>query len=329
MQRHHIVQKAYLAQWVKNTQLQIYIISENTFIEKGTKWRGFYRENFNVLDDSKNEYYLPEKVTNVIDTAGIGAIRKINSQIKSQFSDEVRNSLAFYVALQYIRTPRFRIESDILMEKMIKHLMRADVVSPDKVHVTKKDILADLPRNILETESMGIIQDMTEEEFKVEVFNAIHSDDVSIKLSATGHSKGILKVSDLAEKLHAFQFLILHAPENSTFITSDNPCFVISEHKFISGPCGPSSITFFPLSPKICLCINAKIQSYQEIHADITEEDVVRINAMILTNSYECVVSETKIQLDDLVSGYDFAHHKKSREATIHENGDYVFINLE
>ena len=80
MAKHHIVQDKYLAQWRREgteNNLNIFVISENKHKDSHTKWPGFWREDFNVLQDEEGTSYLPEVVTAVIDSKGIEAIRKI------------------------------------------------------------------------------------------------------------------------------------------------------------------------------------------------------------------------------------------------------------
>jgi len=74
MAKHHIVQGKYLAQWRKSgteNQLNIYVIEENQIIERGPGWKGFWREDYNVLEDEGEKSYLPEDVTAIIDSKGI------------------------------------------------------------------------------------------------------------------------------------------------------------------------------------------------------------------------------------------------------------------
>lgn len=107
MARRHIVQGKYLTQWRKadtKNQLNIYFIPENRYIERGPGWKGFWRDDFNIFDNDKDKFYLPEKVTAIIDSRGIEAIRNIDCVKQNQLNGEERSYIAFYVALQYIRT---------------------------------------------------------------------------------------------------------------------------------------------------------------------------------------------------------------------------------
>ena len=234
MAKHHIVQDKYLTQWRKadtENQLNIYVIPENKYIEKGPKWKGFWRDDFNILNDDQEKSYLPEDITSVIDTKGIGVIKKIDGSSQNQLGGEDRSALAFYVALQYIRTPRHREESNKMMQAAIRHYMRKDVSSPDKFSLSKKEILKHQPINLREKEALEKISLMSDEEIKKQAFEFLHSDGFMVKLTNTGHSKSILKIDRIAKSLFEFQWMFLIAPKNTLFITSDNPCFTISNQR--------------------------------------------------------------------------------------------------
>jgi hypothetical protein len=330
--KHHIIQEKYLKQWQKNApknQLQIYVIPENRYIERGSGWKGFWKDDFNILDGVKNEYYLPEKVTAEIDDKGISAIREINTTNKKQLSGYNRSAIALYTSLQYVRTPKFRAETNNIIEKQIQYFMREDVTSPDKINITKQQVINEKPSNKQEAEAIKKISQLSEKEFQSKVFEAIHSDDIKIRLTKTGHSKQILKNSRLAKKIFQFEWLLLIAPKNTNFATSDSPCFTISSKKIMNGPCSPSSKIIFPLSPKICLYINPKNKSIKESYLNITRKDVSNINKIICLNSYNCIVTSHLAQLKNLTKNFNYKSHKKNREVIIYKKGDYVMFNLE
>lgn len=332
MTRHHIVQDKYLTQWRKadtENQLNIYVISENTIIERGPGWKGFWREDFNILNNDEGKSYLPEDVTSLIDTKGIEAIKHIDRLIRAQLAGTDRSFIAFYVALQYVRTPRRREETDKLMRATIQHFMRKDISSPDKVHMTKDDLLKHVPANKREEEALGEIANMSDEEIRQKIFESIHGGDYVAGLNNTGHSKQILKVDREAKELFESQWLFLVAPKGTSFITSDNPCFTISKSKVMNGLLSPKSIVFFPLKPDICIYIRPGMKSQREEYMDLNEKEVEDINKLILSNSYECAVANSKEQLEILTKEYDHKNHKKSRDVTISEFGDYTMFNME
>lgn len=332
MARHHIVQDKYLTQWRKadtENQLNIFLIPENKYIERGPGWKGFWREDFNVYDDEDGRSYLPEDITAIVDSKGIEAIRRIDAANETQLSGEDRSAIAFYVALQYIRTPRFREEMDKAMHTMIQHFMRQDISSPDKVSLTKEDYLREPPKNKREKEAMEQISKMSEEEIRQTVFDTIHSDSFTSGLTATGHSKSILKVDRLAKGLFDVQWVFLSAPSDASFITSDNPCFTISPTKVMNGLLSPKATVIFPLRPDLCIYIKPAIKSQTEHFMQLSNRQVRDMNSFVLLNSYQCAIAQEKVQLEDLVQEYDVKGHRKSRKTTVSESGPYTLFNIE
>lgn len=332
MAKHHIVQDKYLTQWRKAgiaNQLNIYLIPENKYIKRGPGWKGFWRDNFNIFDRVKEKFYLPENVTAIIDTRGIETIRKIDCSNQKQLGGEERSCVAFYVALQYIRTPRHREETNKLMEATIKYFMRQDVSSQDKIKLSKDEILKHRPENKQEQEALEKIKDMSDEEIRKQTFDFLHSDNFNIRLTNTGHSKSIFKIDRLAKGLFEVQWLFLVAPQGSSFVTSDNPCFTLSPTKIRNGLLSPNSIIFFPLKPDLCIAIKPSIKSQTELFVKLYKKRARELNQLILKNSYQCVIAKDQKQLENLTKNFDCEHHRKSRDVSVSEFGNYVMFNVE
>ena len=270
-------------------------------------------------------------MTAIVDDKGIEAIRKINTATEAQLSDEDRSALAFYTALQFIRTPRHREETDKLLEAQTLYFMRKDLASPDKVHMTKEQILSHKPKNKHEEEALKKISEMTEKEINSQLFQTIHGDDIRMGLTKTGHSKGIMKVERHAKDLFEDQWLFLVAPLGTAFVTSDNPCFTISTHGILNGLRSPHSTVIFPLRPDVCIYIKIKPQmkSKTEHFLVLKEEEVEEMNRMIMAHAYEAVIAKDKHQLTRLVKDFDYKSHRKSRDVKISEKGPYVAFTLQ
>lgn len=331
MQKHHVVQDKYLAQWsidgTKN-HLNLFIISENKCKTGNTKSKLFWRKDFNVLDDEGDKSYLPEQVTSIIDTKGIEAIKRIDTNKRNMLSAEDRSAIAFYVALQYIRVPKHRDETDKFIGATLKYLYQKDVSSPDKIKISKEELLNHKPVNDVEKEAMQKISQMSDEEIKNQLFEFIQGGKFGMKLTNTGHSKSILKVDRIAEELFNRSWLFLIAPKGSSFITSDSPCFTISTAK-LNGLLSPFSNIIFPLRPDLCISIKPSIKSHVELYDEPDSEKVDMINKLILANSYECVVDKDKEKLESLVKNFDTKSHVKSRDTKITESGSYTLFNME
>jgi hypothetical protein len=330
MAKHHTIQTKYLVQWQNNSnQLNIYLIPENKFIERGASWKGFWKKDFNVFTEEKDKFYLPEKITALIDSKGIESIRNIDNKKQKQLNGWERSCIAFYVALQYIRTPRHREEADKFMEAIIKYFMRKDASSLNKIKISKEEILKHNPANKFEKDALEKINTMSDAEIKKQTFQFLHSNGYKIKLTNTGHSKDILKIERLAKGLFNVQWLFLSAPKDSFFTTSDNPCFTLSPTKIMNGLLSPNAIVFFPLRPDLCIAIKPKIESKTEHFLRLDKKKVKKINQLILANSYQCFIAKYKRQLENLIENFDYKNHRKSRDVAVKESGNYVMFNVE
>ncbi|MCA9355652.1 DUF4238 domain-containing protein [Candidatus Kaiserbacteria bacterium] len=326
--RHHIVQDQYLRQWCpkhKDSQLWIYTHSDGKFFQRGPGWKGFWREDFNIYEEEGEEdaYYLPEEVTAHVDNLGLTAIKDI--EFGKQFVGPNRCYIAFYTAQQYIRTPKYREDTDAMLDAQIKHFWRLDTPTLDDVRMTREDILKEEPSNALEREMHEKVKEMTDEEFKQTLFDSIHGDDVKVQLTNAGHSKQILKLERYARSIFDFAWTVMFAPEGSSFITSDSPCFAFAYNNKLPGAglCSPNAITIFPLSSSICLWIDPSLKDKGEHFTKIPKNEVRLINQQILKHSHDCVVARDEAHLKRLVKNYE---HEKGREVTIKSIGPYTIF---
>lgn len=333
MAKHHIVQDKYLTQWRKagtENQLNIYLIPENKYMERGPGWKGFWRDDFNILDKGKENFYLPEKVTAHIDSLGIDVIRKVDAEKQQELKGYDRCYLSFYIALQYVRTPRHREELNKLIEAATKKMMLADLDKPEKLKVSKKDLLGAKPRNEEERKSLERALAMSDEELQKEVFEFMHGDEMRIKLTNPGHSKSILKVDKLAKKIFDVQWVFLVAPDESAFITSDSPCYTVSntDTGMGVGILSPNAMTFFPLRPDLCVVLSPKFKSQREFFKKADKKSVREINQATLKNSYKAIVAKDKKHLEHITKGYDYKNHRASRDTIVREFDNYVMFNV-
>ena len=215
------------------------------------------------------------------------------------------------------------------MEATIKYFMRQDVSSPDKIKISKEEILKYNPTNKREQEALEKISTMSDEEIKKQTFEFLHSDNYKIHLTNTGHSKNILKIDRLAKELFEIQWLFLIAPKDSSFATSDNPCFTLSPTKIRNGLLSPNVIVFFPLRLDLCIAIKPSIKSKTEHFLKLDKKKVKEINQLILANSYQCFITKNKKQLENLIKDFDYKIHRKSRDIAVSKFGNYVMFNVE
>lgn len=331
MAKHHIVQDKYLAQWAidgTKNHLNVYLVSENKKDKANSKSPIFWRKDYNVFYDNGVKTYIPEEIASKIDGKGISAIRKIDTKDRIQLSGYDRSCLAFYLALQYIRTPRYREESNKIIEASVKHFMRKDISSVNEVKMTKEDIFNEGLNGPEEERLFEEIKMMSDEDIQKIIFDTIHSNDTHIHVTKEGHSKSILKVGEQAKELFEIEWVFIIAPKGTSFVTSDSPYFTIGP-KVMNGQLSPHSMGFFPLRPDLCICTKPRNKTKAESFIEFSKSQVRQVNQLVLKNSYNCLVAKDKAQIDHLTKAYDYSNHRKSRDVTVSENGPYVLFNIE
>lgn len=332
--RHHIVQEAYLRQWAnKENQLNIYSIFDKKIIERGSNWKGFWKDDYNILDkeDGSNGYdYFPEDLTALIDTKGLKVIKRLKTLNCSLNGDE-RSCIAFYLALQYLRSPRRRDEFDDLTDKTFKSLYKDDFVKSFEEDFDINKIIDEVKDESFKNKIKTELENKTVDEIKKETIDFIKDDKFSLEINNTGHSKVLIKnLRPISEEIFYFKWDFLIANKDTSFITSDNPCFTISDRSIMSGILADDVKTYFPLAPSICLRIEkGRYKTTKENILKISKKEVKDINLLILRNCYNSIIAKDKSHLENLINGYDFSSHKKSKNIKVYNDREYFLFNLE
>lgn len=329
-QNHHIVQEAYLRQWAKNGQLNIYSIPENKIKERGPNWPGFRRKDYNVLNSEQGYDYFPEQITAHVDTEGLKAICNIKIN-QSSLKGYEKSCIATYYALQYLRVPRRREELNKLANSVFKNLFKENFKRSISDDFDIEKMLSEEENDYIKEKMRQQINGKPLEEIKKEIIEMVDNENFCLEINNAGHSKQLIKLlSNTAKNLFYFKWNFLFSPKESSFFTSDNPCFVKSDAKSGSGILADSSKSYFPLRPDVCLVIeSSRQQNNIENIVMLNKKEVREINSLIIESSYNCVVAKEKIHLQSLISRFDFSLHKKSKDILVSRDGDYVRFSLE
>lgn len=326
-QDHHVVPKSYLKQWQdKNNQLKLFTHEDGKYFERGADWAGFKKKNYNIYEDD-DFFFIPEKITEDVDTQSIDVIRSL--EFGKELTGYQRSVLAHAVALQYVRTPRFRSETDLMLEEQIKEpfLESQRKLTDKELLDMKKEALNETPKTKQDEKAIEEIKQMSDQEFIDSYREFLDSGNMKMGLNKFGHSKLIFKVNDKAKGLFNFMWFFFFSPKGTSFITSDNPCFAVpkEESDFGVGLFSPNGLVVFPLRPDVCLVISPEAKSGDERFKKASKSNVRELNKMILENSYETVVAKDTQHLQSLTKGYS---HKKTRTIKTKEFGEYKMTSL-
>jgi hypothetical protein len=326
-QGHHVVPKSYLNQWRGfDNQLQLFTHDDGRFFKRGSDWTGFKRKNYNIYQD-ENNFYLPEQITEKVDAQAIEVIRSIS--FNQPLTGYERSVIATAVALQYMRTPRFRAESDLMLEAQFKEpfLEHQRKRTDEDLIKLKQEIVSEKPETSRDSLAIEEIIKMTDQEFIDSYRDFIMGDNSRLGLNTFGHSKFIFKVPEKAEGIFRFLWLVYKAPKDSSFITSDNPCFAVpkEESDFGVGLFSPNGLIIFPLRPDLCLIICPGTKACDEVYKKLSKSLTKEINQLIVKHSYDVVVGGNTTHLESLLKNYS---HKKTKEVSVKDSGDYKLIAL-
>lgn len=327
--KHHIVQKAYLRQWANNGQLNIFSILENKILERGPNWFGFWVEDYNVFEGESGYDYAPENVTAHIDAEGLRVIK--NFEFNPLYLDGYKKScLAFYFALQYLRTPRRRVEANKLATATFNNLYKDNFLKSIEEDLDISKLIEEEDNIFVKEKLKAEIKGKTIEKIKSEIIELVKENNMQLEISNPGHSKQMMRLLDISEKLFYYKWTFLVAPKGTSFITSDSPCFISSDKEFLSGILSIGTKSYFPLRPDLCLLIESVPQkNNKEYKLVLSKNDVKEINRLVIKNSYANIIAKDSLHLKSLVSGYDFSSHKNSNDIKIYRDGDYIIFNAE
>ncbi len=332
--RHHIVQEAYLRQWAdKENQLNIYSIFDKKIIERGPNWKGFWKDDYNVLDkeDETNGYdYFPEDLTALIDSKGLDVIKKLET-LRFSLNGHERSCVAFYLSLQYLRSPRRRDEFNDLTDKTFKTLYKDDFIKSFQDDFDIDKLINKEGDKTLKSKIKTELENKSIEEIKKETIDYIKSERFSLQINNTGHSKMLIKnLQRIPKEIFYFKWDFLTANKDTSFITSDNPCFTVSDRDIMAGILSDNVKTYFPLTPNICLRIEkGPYETTKENVLNLSKKEVKAINLLILSNCYNSIIAKDKVHIENIIKGYNFSLHKKSKNIKVYNDGEYFLFNLE
>jgi len=287
--KNHIVQDKYLAQWYRN----------------GEEFFSLYLIKENSIKDRVNTDWRGfwRKGFNVLDG-------EIFSDDDYNFPEEFTNK---------VDSPGISVVR-LLDTKNKKHLDGKDL-STLSLYIALQYFRTPRFRDELNSMKDLVVKELYEEKEK----KFLSTDDFVVKKQM----ELILRVEEFAKKVFNFRWIFLLAPKETSFITSDSPCFVIdnNESNVDKGFLSHNANVIFPLRPDVCLMINND-KNQGQFFFELDKQTVRGINKIIIENTYSAVVATDKNHLAYLTKNLDYQNHKPHRKATVQKFGDYIKIGL-
>lgn len=233
------------------------------------------------------DYYTPEGEAYLadLDALGISVIRKLDN--REEIAMEERDSLAAYAAALVTRVPRMLNALNEVGTQMDRELNRLRFPSPDALRAAME------ASSLSEEERAGFDADL--------MFEMIQTGDYYKELTQHGRTMSLLDhAAPLLDGFREMRWIIGHADESTSFITSDFPVVMLRPPNIEQEGCAavgyltPGIRKAFPLSSRSCLYMDGVGGGI--VHADFSHMDV-RITNL-----------EVAVQCERYVLGRDMQH---------------------
>src|ERR1035437_3536447 len=217
--RHHYLPQFYLDGFTRDSLLWVYdrktkTLRKQTPINTAVE-SGFYT----YVDVQGNESNEIEKLFATLE----GYVKPIIDLLatRREISAEQRAVLTTFIATLFFRTPGFRRIHDGMHEAMMKRVMQMSLPNVDVAAATLERMKAD-----------GRDVDSVTSERAVEA--AQNPDDYGIEFPPNASLQSMMTLlPQIAPMLGDLKWTVLHAPQNKSFVTSDEPFVLLppSGHK--------------------------------------------------------------------------------------------------
>lgn len=181
---------------------------------------------------------------------------------KKILTSEERQQLSIYVCTQYARTSTFRAVSAGFQEEVYKRCLDLHIEhDPNLSEISKQELME-----------------------KAQVHMG-KQDPLQLKTILDAPTR-------LSPVINNRDWTILEAPNNTNFLTSDNPVGLWWDpDNFFGAGLGTATI-FFPLTPKLCLHIGIQYDSWTFGYTKVGKKFVRRINKLTFHSALRQVVGE-------------------------------------
>jgi len=218
-------------------------------------------------------------------------------------SDNERYILSVFVSFLLVRVPSFEEQSDDFVGSIAKKML-----------LIQRDI--DMQKKSENSKENGSDLNLAIEDDNF--YRLLDEGKIAINLNKNHRLKWMLESGNYAAKyLFQMDWMFLHAPKRSSFITSDNPFILIppakSKKHFLFRNVGiatPGALKCIPLCKNVCILIG---QTGNRIsHILLTQEQVRNFNLLVARSFRRFLIARDKILLKSIVGYFDFDNKDKN-----------------
>ncbi|MBF0509121.1 MAG: DUF4238 domain-containing protein [Deltaproteobacteria bacterium] len=288
--RHHFIPQFYLRYFCRDGYLCVFDRERNEYRKQPTVHTAV-RLNYYTLELENGESNTEiEEMFSAIEGVTKPIIEKLNGG--QPITDEEKYALSLFISLIESRVPNFHETTDELTGKVIRNVLG--------MMFSTEEIAKEMLRGY-----DGDLDDISSTTAK-ELYEFVQSDRFQINATKDYKLETMIRLGyTQATYFSQMNWLICHAPEKTSFVTTDNPFTLVppanSKNTYWGGygVCTVGTLKIIPLSQSICLFMSDKGDSF--IHREIERDQVRNINFAVTNNCKGYVFGPDEALVSSLV----------------------------
>jgi len=287
-QRNHYLPQQYQLGFANQDTVWVYDRENDSYRNGHPKNVGIQNDFYTVAEENGQPSDKVEKIFTMLEGKVWPVIDRLDAR-KEQWETEDRLNVSLFVAFFKTRVPAFDKEQNNFTEDFFRWWSKATNPSPQAVVESLQKA----------TEKNVSLEEATE------LFRTIRDDEYEIENPRQNNIKMMLSLAlEIAEALVGMQWTVFWSPQDSTFITSDNPFVLIPPPEFDHSLSGVGILTagatsLIPLSKQTLLCLRNGDDSV--IYREARRDFVRNVNRCVAANSDRFIIARDEALLRSLV----------------------------
>ncbi|MCH8029436.1 MAG: DUF4238 domain-containing protein [Candidatus Dadabacteria bacterium] len=288
--RHHYLPQFYLEGFCRDGYLWVFDSENEEYRRQTPKNTAVEKDFYTVVNKDGEKNNEIEKILSNVESWAKPVIHKIEA--REPLSQDDRDLLSLFISFIKHRVPDFENFVNEFYEKTIKRVCQIMYSSEDNT----RQILSKFE------EETGEKLDGDPQDF----MEFVKRDNYTLKMNRQLTLASMLNQSpDFANYLRQMEWVFTCAPENTSYVTTDNPFLLLPPEDYNpNNPYGvgiltPGAKKIVPLTKNTCLWMYERGDS--TTYADVTEKDVDMINLVIASSCDRFLIGQDKSQVENLV----------------------------
>jgi hypothetical protein len=285
--KHHYISQGYMRGFsdVKN---QLYVKDKKNNSIRPTSPKGVaYLKDYYMVDtvDEKDSAEIEETLA-TIESVCIPILKKLASG--SDLTNPEWADLAIYIGLQNGRTPFAKARMENVATIVATNLVKQKLADAYNNPAIFKEIADDFEKAHPE------IPRLTKEKIKEWILKP--GPLANLKMDTGNYvTQFFQNAHHIADGLLGLKWEVYHAPEESSFISSDNPIVIEIKRELapneVLAIMLKGSVRYFPINSKTCLVMSEGRDGRKILHTKISKKKVRKINKLIYNQAKRYVIS--------------------------------------